>query len=303
MIVLAPNSIFVFLIATAAAAGMWRPYRRGHPHLRRPFVWLLPLLRAAAVFLVVSTLAEPTLQRDVEQQLLSRLRFVVDESASMSVTDADLPVDQKVEIALAHGWLDPSVVNLDEIRRIADLHETLQDSTRSTASLEQARAATARLAEADLGELSAQAKVLLREDWVPSVARRRQIQINGFAQELAQLESKLRADFSNNFKGDISSFDETSRLERVRHLLESIEPLKAEHEVTIERLGQNGPLTDLTAISPPGSNPAQSETIILLSDGRHHADSTEPDDAAALWANAGALLSPLDSDRPNLARI
>ncbi|MEM7012682.1 MAG: hypothetical protein AAF585_14490, partial [Verrucomicrobiota bacterium] len=64
----------------------------------------------------------------------------------------------------------------------------------------------------------------------------------------------------------------------------------SDHEVTIETLGQNGPLTNLTAISPPGGNPAQSETIILLSDGRHHAESTAPGDMAALWANAGSQL-------------
>lgn len=301
MIVLAPNSIFVFLLALVAAAGMWRLYRRGHPHMRRPFVWLLPLLRATAVFLVVFTLAEPMLQRNVEQQLLSRLRFVIDESASMLVTDEDLPIDQKVEVAIAHGWLDTSEVDLEGIRNIVALRETLQDSTRSNASLEQARDATTQLAEAELGELSLRAKSLLREDWVPSVARRRQIEINGFAQQLAELESEMRAEFRDAFKGgDIPELDVKSRLDRVRHLLESVESLKSEHEVTIEPLGQSGPLTDLTAISPPGSNPGQSETIILLSDGQHHADSIDPGDAAALWASSGTQLFTvgLGSTRP-----
>ncbi len=269
---------------------MWMLYRRGHPHLRKPFDWLLPLLRALAVVLVVLTLAEPALQRSVEQQLLSRLRFVVDESASMLVADPDLPVDEKVEIALAHGWLDASNVDLGEIWRVRDLREKLQNSTRANVSLEQAREAVAQLAEADLGETTARAKTLLREDWVPSVARKRQIQVNGFAQELAKLETELRDEFRRNFEAEVPNIDQKNRLERVHHLLESVENLKSGHEVTIEPLGKNGPLTDLTAIAPPGSNPAQSETIVLLSDGRHLAKSTEPGDAAALWANAGAQL-------------
>lgn len=280
----------MILLALAAAAGMAMLYRRGHPHLRKPYVWLLPLLRATAVFLVVMTLAEPMLRRNVEKQLLSRLRFVVDESASMSVTDEEMPIDQKVEIALAHGWLSPDDIDLEAIWQVADLRESLEEATRSNASLEQARAAMEQLAKADLGELSARAKALLREDWVPSVARRRQVQVTAFAQDLAERESELRAEFRKNFKGDLKQFDETSRIERVRHLLETTESLKSEHEVTIESLGQSGPLTDLTAISPPGSNPAQAETIVLLSDGRHLADTAEPGDAAALWANAGAQL-------------
>jgi hypothetical protein len=315
VIILAPQSILILLLALAAAAGMWAMYRHGHPHLRRPFLWLLPLLRAMAVFLVVLTLTEPMLQRDVEQQLLSRLRFVVDESASMLVTDQDMPVDQKVEIALAHGWLDESDIDrsrirenseavptsevsrlqlpgsgLSEIHRISELRETLQEATRSNASLEQARDTATRLADADLGELSLQAQALLREDWVPAVARRRQMQINAFAQQLNELESKLRAEFRNEFKGSIPEFDQSSRLDRVRHLLEAVESLKAEHEVSIELLGQSGPLTDLTSISPPGSSSGQAESIVLLSDGRHHAESTEPGDAASLWASAGAQL-------------
>ena len=290
MIVLAPNSIFVFLLALGAAAGMWRLYRKGHPHLRPPFVWLLPLLRATAVFMVVVTLAEPALQRNVEQQLLSRLRFVVDESASMLATDADMPVDQKVEIAIAHGWLNASEVNLDDIKKVAMLRETLQDSTRSNASLDQAQAAVAQLAEAELGEMSLQAKSLLREDWVPSVAHRRQIQVNVFAKQLAELESERRAKFRESFEQNIPQFDESNRLDRVRDLLKRIELLKSEHEVTIEQLGQVGVLTDLTAIAPPGSNSGQSETIVLLSDGQHHADSISPSDAAALWASSGSQL-------------
>lgn len=289
MIVFAPNSIWILLFALLAAGGMWRLYRSGHPHLRKPFVWLLPLLRAVAVFLVIITLTEPTLRRSVEEQRLSRLRFVVDESASMSVTDENLPVDQKVEIALAHGWLNELEIDLTGIRKIAALRETLRNSTRADASLERARNATTLLADADVDDISAEARSLLREDWVPSVARRRQIQVNGFARRLEQIETKLRADFARNFDGKIPDFDEQSRLQRVRHLLETVDELKTDHEVTIESLDLTGPLTDLTAITPPGANPAQAETIILLSDGRHHGKS-DPGDTAALWADAGAQL-------------
>ena len=181
-------------------------------------------------------------------------------------------------------------MDLEEIRRIADLKESLQASTRPTASLEQARDATSRLAEGGLDQLSAQAKALLREDWTPSVAGRRQLEINGLTQELATLESALRAEFCQSFDRDIPGFEINSRLARVRHLLESVESLKSEHEVTIETLGQPDSLTDLSAISPPQSVSSQAETIVLLSDGRHHADSVKPGDAAALWASAGAQL-------------
>ena len=290
MIVFTPNSVFIFLLATAAAIGMWALYRRGHPHLRKPFSWLLPLLRAVAVFLVVLTLAEPTIQRNVKERLLSRLRFVVDETASMSVFDKGIPVDEKVEISLTHGWLEKADQRLEEAWRIAELRKTLQDSTRANASLEQARDAVAKLADAKLGEISAKAKALLREDWVPSVARTRQIQINGFSQELGKLESKIRGEFRRNFKGELADFDAKTRLQRVRHFLESIESLKSGHEVSIETLGEKGRLTDLTGIAPPGSGAGQAETIILLSDGRHLEDSSDPGDAAALWANAGAQL-------------
>lgn len=293
MIQLAPNAFWVLLLAAAAAGAMWLLYRRGSPQLRRPYVWLLPLLRSTAVFLLVFTLAEPMLRRNVEHEILSKLRFVVDESTSMRVTDAELPVDEKVEIAIAHGWLDEAggdLKPLEEAWRVQKIRKALVDATRSNASLDQAREATAKLAEAEFGELSAAAKALLREDWIPSVARRRQIEIGEFVRELAELESGFRSEFAAEFDGETARFDRSTRLERVRNLLKSAEKLKGDHEVSVEALGQDGGMTDLTAIAPPGRNPGQSETIILLSDGRHHADSSEPGDVAALWRNAGAQL-------------
>ncbi|MFT5467734.1 MAG: putative membrane protein [Verrucomicrobiales bacterium] len=292
MIQFAPHILLTLVLALGAAAAMWFLYRRGSPNLRKPFVWLLPMLRSSAVFLLVITLAEPMLRRSVDQQLLSQIRFIVDDSASMNVSDANLPLDKKVEIGLAHGWLDQSGLDLTKLReaqRIAEFRSSLLKSTRASASLDQAKDAVSRLAEADTPEISVQARALLREDWIPSRARQIQAQLNRFTRNLSEIESKLRAEFREAAGDlDLAEFDQKSRIERVRDVLKFAADLEGEHEVVVETAGTTNGLTDLTAIDPPGANAAQTETLVLLSDGRHHADSVAPGDAAALWFSAGA---------------
>ena len=98
----------LLLAALAAAVAVWL-YRRdlGSRSQRESLgalAWLLPVLRAAAVALVVLALLEPVLHHRRTIGELGRVRLVVDASASMARVDPQMPAGRKLRIADALGW-------------------------------------------------------------------------------------------------------------------------------------------------------------------------------------------------------
>lgn len=116
-------SLAVAVILSAAIAGLalWY-YRRETRELALPHSWLLPLLRAAAIFLAVMMLAEPVVQQRKEIGTIGRVDVFVDASGSMLATDAVAePVTETgqskpaAEVAPETDLVDPPIAVGDTI--------------------------------------------------------------------------------------------------------------------------------------------------------------------------------------------
>jgi uncharacterized membrane protein len=139
--------IFVGLVLAVAAWFLYRreTYRRGDA--RR---WILPTLRAVAVFLVVLVLTGPVLHHEKIIRELGRLFVFVDASKSMELTDEDMQPERKVASMQSMGMLPRGAAfeeaaqasaHLARARRSAELainagseHEELPERISSFAS-------------------------------------------------------------------------------------------------------------------------------------------------------------------------
>jgi uncharacterized membrane protein len=81
-----PWWVYALAIILAGVAGVF--YLRETRHLQGSPAYLLPALRATAIFLVVLILAGPVWHRETTVGVLGRVIFAVDTSASMSLTDS-----------------------------------------------------------------------------------------------------------------------------------------------------------------------------------------------------------------------
>jgi hypothetical protein len=93
-----------WLILIAAIVGsIWigRWYWRESQHIRRPFRWLLPVLRSSAFFLLILMLAGPTLYHRRVEGELSRIRVVMDLSDSMATSDHSISLANAPEPSMA----------------------------------------------------------------------------------------------------------------------------------------------------------------------------------------------------------
>lgn len=70
-----------------ALLAWWLYYQSGNRNSARPWNWLLPTLRALAVFLIAITLAEPIIQSEQREGQPGKIVFLLDASRSMSLRD------------------------------------------------------------------------------------------------------------------------------------------------------------------------------------------------------------------------
>ena len=85
-----PWPLGVVIAATLAGIAWWL-YRRETRHAALPVSWLLPLLRASAIFLLLMTFLEPVIHHRVRQGNPGQITFLIDASESMSVDDDPRP--------------------------------------------------------------------------------------------------------------------------------------------------------------------------------------------------------------------
>ncbi len=78
-------------LAVAIAGVAWWLYRRETRGAGSPHSWLLPLLRALAIFLLLMTFLEPVIHHRIRQGEPGKITFLIDGSESMSVTDDPRP--------------------------------------------------------------------------------------------------------------------------------------------------------------------------------------------------------------------
>jgi uncharacterized membrane protein len=76
------------LLAVGIAIWVWRYYRKETRALSAPYGWLLPLLKSAAVFLLMLTFLEPVIHHRTREGEPGRIEFLLDASQSMTMTDA-----------------------------------------------------------------------------------------------------------------------------------------------------------------------------------------------------------------------
>ena len=93
------------LLALGLAVAAWFYYRREVRERTDRTRWLLPTLRAAAVFLLLLMLAGPVLHHRQTIGELARILVFVDASKSMSVNDDFMELPRKLELARSYGWL------------------------------------------------------------------------------------------------------------------------------------------------------------------------------------------------------
>jgi len=110
----------VALSATVACGTAWY-YRRETKELLLPHAWLLPLLRAMAIFITLMMLSGPVVQRKKEIGTIGRVDVFVDASASMLATDSGQPsgkpeADAATEPAVASAEMATTASRGDKSR-------------------------------------------------------------------------------------------------------------------------------------------------------------------------------------------
>ncbi|MSR42926.1 MAG: VWA domain-containing protein [Pedosphaera sp.] len=94
-----------FLLAVGLGAVAAWIYRRDTRGREGAASWLLPVLRGAAVFLVVMMLSGPVLQHRRASGQTARVLLYVDASASMATTDEAMEPARKLALARKLGWI------------------------------------------------------------------------------------------------------------------------------------------------------------------------------------------------------
>lgn len=139
-------------LASLVAAIAWAMYFRGSQRPIGSAGWLLPFLRAGAVFLAVLLLTGPVwLKRDVIGEL-GQVNIVLDTSESMGVGDKHLPVEGKLRIAEQLGWLPTGIIEWTEFDAIDELLTAVR-SQRPESNIDNELAARVATLAVSLGEL------------------------------------------------------------------------------------------------------------------------------------------------------
>jgi hypothetical protein len=178
------SAVWGVLLALAGAVLAWWVYRREDIRRSYPTLsWVLPVLRAGAIFMLIFMLAGPVLHHREVIGELGRILVFLDTSKSMSIKDEHNGVDRKLLEAHYRGWLPPGTVDaslveiadqIGDARRgatnvvkqpvvsSARTHDAAKEfSTRIAAALAKLRGATPR----ELPAAPPQLGSILREFW------------------------------------------------------------------------------------------------------------------------------------------
>ncbi|MEW6305495.1 MAG: hypothetical protein AB1705_18620 [Verrucomicrobiota bacterium] len=120
-------------VALALAIAVWLLYWRESRARRDYLRWLLPTLRAVAVFWLLMMLSGPVLHHRKVIGELARVMVFADASQSMAINDEHMDVVRKLLIAQQLGWLPAN--KFDE-----DLQRTVQSLARAQQMVRSARA-------------------------------------------------------------------------------------------------------------------------------------------------------------------
>ena len=117
--VVVPGALILAILA-------WRKYRREVSALSPPAGWLLPLLRAAVVFLLCMALLEPVVSQVAQRKKdPGKILVILDNSQSMSQTDPQAEASRRVQLLSYYGFLPPEMVNVEYARSADKLSEAI----------------------------------------------------------------------------------------------------------------------------------------------------------------------------------
>ncbi len=100
------------LVGLLISSIAWVYYYRDTRHLTNRLSWLLPSLRALAIFLVVIILAGPVLHHRQVIGQLGRVLVFLDGSQSMGVPDPNMALRRKLLLSESFGWIPRDTVDI-----------------------------------------------------------------------------------------------------------------------------------------------------------------------------------------------
>ncbi len=130
-----------FLLALIAGGGAWWFYYRESRRQKGRLRWILPTLRALAVFLIVMMLTGPVIRHRRSVGQLARILVYVDASSSMSVSDTFMTPGRKLLVAARRGWLPEGLILRDLLEAqsaLARAHRQATDSLQDITGKESA---------------------------------------------------------------------------------------------------------------------------------------------------------------------
>lgn len=113
-------------LALLAGVAVWWFYRRETRRRTDHLAWLLPLLRAAAIVLLILTLTEPVLHHRWIVGRLARVLIFVDGSPSMATHDRHMAADRKLRSAVNLGLLSDELLPKDILAALEALDRARQ---------------------------------------------------------------------------------------------------------------------------------------------------------------------------------
>lgn len=148
------------LLAVVGAVLAFAYYRRESFDLPGHLRWLLPSLRALAIWMVIIILIGPVLHHRKEIGQLGNVRLLVDASQSMTVRDPQMPLPRKLLIASQQGWL-PQGQFETQLSDLSDRIATVRRQSLASLKTELVSPAEVRSVRTELDESVAELKTLI----------------------------------------------------------------------------------------------------------------------------------------------
>ena len=123
------------VVGLALAVAAWLLYWRETRTRAGAVRWMLPTLRALAVFLLVLMLTGPVLRHRNTIGEVARILLFVDASASMGITDQEMELPRRLFIAQQLGWLATNKFDPDLRAAAAALANAQETAARAKPNL------------------------------------------------------------------------------------------------------------------------------------------------------------------------
>ena len=238
-------SIAILLAVLAAALAWWLYRLETRKATPAPLDKILPLLRAAAVALLVLTLAGPTCSKVTEEGKRGQVLVFLDGSLSMSINDKHMSVGRKLLIAQRHGWLPPEDKTLldstlndgadllevaylglvnglaDDAANLGELHQAFTQKVEEAAKLLQGAGEEIAVAQAakNLQKGTGDAAETTYREGLGSLTRQASSEEKVLRVKFDRYAEEQAASNNEAIRSALAEFDKQDRWNRATHLL------------------------------------------------------------------------------------